>query len=325
MESKLDGIRTVYYSTSGSLHKVALAALPVSNTQFLSDKYKLVQLNTTASITDKSVYRVNSADKVVLYGAVQYDADSVSISEAAHKNYKYDIASRSLPNDLSRDGVPEFFYLKGAEKEINEISKLAVTKKFNFSKATGLQATEESFKSLTGKNSPAVLHIATHGFFFPDPKNDKKDDRLGGSVVFRQSDNPLIRSGLALAGANNAWKGKPVKGVEDGILTAYEVSNMYLPNTKLAVLSACETGLGDLQGSEGVYGLQRAFKIAGVENLLMSLWKVPDAETAEFMQEFYKNLFAQQTISDAFYNAQTVMKNKYRKEPYKWAAWVLIR
>ncbi len=144
-------------------------------------------------------------------------------------------------------------------------------------------------------------------------------------MVFKQSDDPLIRSGLAMAGANNAWKGKPVRGVEDGILTAYEVSNMYLPNTKLAVLSACETGLGDIQGSEGVYGLQRAFKMAGVQNLIMSLWKVPDLESSEFMQEFYQNLFAKQTINEAFYHAQNWMKNKYRNEPYKWAAWILVR
>ena len=144
-------------------------------------------------------------------------------------------------------------------------------------------------------------------------------------MYFRQSDNPLFRSGLLLSGANAAWKGKPIEGVEDGVLTAYEVSNLYLPNTKLVVLSACETGLGDIQGNEGVYGLQRAFKIAGVQNLVMSLWKVPDKETSEFMQEFYKNIFAKQSISDAFYNAQTVMKNKYRNEPYKWAAWILVR
>ncbi len=134
-----------------------------------------------------------------------------------------------------------------------------------------------------------------------------------------------MRSGLFFAGANNAWKGKPIQGVEDGILTSYEVSNLYLPNTKLAVLSACQTALGDIQGNEGVYGLQRAFKIAGVQNLVMSLWKVPDAETAEFMQAFYKNIFEKQSINNAFYNAQTVMKNKYRAEPYKWAAWVLVR
>jgi len=91
------------------------------------------------------------------------------------------------------------------------------------------------------------------------------------------------------------------------------------------VLSACETGLGDIQGNEGVYGLQRAFKIAGVENLVMSLWKVPDNTTAEFMQIFYKNIFNIQSINSAFNNAQAEMKKKYRKDPYKWAAWILVR
>jgi CHAT domain-containing protein len=135
----------------------------------------------------------------------------------------------------------------------------------------------------------------------------------------------LIRAGLAFAGANQVWKGKAVEGIEDGILTGYEVSNMYMPNTRLAILSACETGLGDIQGSEGVYGLQRAFKMAGVQNLMMSLWKVEDKAAAEFMQEFYKDLFAKQSIEGAFYNAQTVLKNKYRDDPYRWAAWVLVK
>jgi CHAT domain-containing protein len=180
---------------------------------------------------------------------------------------------------------------------------------------------------LNGEYSPAILHIASHGFFFPDPKTvttDKFINTNESGKTFRQSDDPLFRSGLLLAGANNAWKGKPILGVEDGILTSYEVSNLYLPNTKLVVLSACETGLGDIKGSEGVYGLQRAFKMAGVEYLIMSLWKVPDEETTKFMHAFYKSLFAGESIPAAFYNAQTTMKNKFREDPYKWAAWILV-
>lgn len=325
LENKLAGINTVYFSVEGALNKIAFSGLASGKGQFLSDKYKLVQLNTTASVVNTVDYTVLLTDRVSVFGAVLYDSDSATITAAAKKSHPNDIAKRSLPEDLLRDAVPEFRFLPGSEKELISIQGFVKSKNMRTEVFRGIQATEEAFKSLSGKNSPEILHIATHGFFFPDPKDTKKEDKLGGASVFRQSDNPLIRSGLALAGANNAWKGKPIPGVEDGILTAYEVSNMYLPNTKLAVLSACETGLGDIQGSEGVYGLQRAFKMAGVENLVMSLWKVPDTETAEFMQEFYKNLFARQTISDAYYHAQTIMKNKYRNEPYKWAAWVLIR
>ena len=91
------------------------------------------------------------------------------------------------------------------------------------------------------------------------------------------------------------------------------------------MLSACETALGDIKGSEGVYGLQRAFKMAGVENLVMSLWKVPDNETAEFMQLFYNKLFEGKAIDKSFYEAQAAMRNKYRRSPFKWAAWILVK
>ncbi len=326
LEKELAGIQTIYFAPSGLLHKISFAALPVSTTEVLSDKYKLFELNTTASIADAGATSgIDKGDMISVYGGIQYDADSTSISNVVIDFARRGNATRSLPDELSRDGVPEFYYLSGSEKESQAISDMARKNNFTVSAWDGIKATEETFKELNGKNSPAVLHIATHGFFFPDPRNNKKSLLNKSAVVFRQSDDPLMRSGLAMAGANNAWKGNPVQGVEDGILTAYEVSNMYLPNTKLVVLSACETGLGDIQGSEGVYGLQRAFSIAGVQHLVMSLWKVPDEETSEFMQTFYKNLFLKQSIPLAFQNAQTFMKNKYRNEPYKWAAWVLIR
>ena len=136
----------------------------------------------------------------------------------------------------------------------------------------------------------------------------------------------MIRSGLILAGANQVWKGgKPLANTEDGILTAYEISQMNLSNTELVVLSACETGLGDIQGNEGVYGLQRAFKIAGVKYLVMSLWQVPDRPTQEMMALFYENWLEQKSsIPDAFRVAQDEMRARYPDEPYKWAGFVLV-
>ena len=136
----------------------------------------------------------------------------------------------------------------------------------------------------------------------------------------------MIRSGLLLAGANHAWKtGKPFKpDMEDGILTAYEISQMDLSNTELVVLSACETGLGDIQGNEGVYGLQRAFKIAGAKYLMMSLWQVPDFQTQELMTVFYQKwLTEKMPIPDAFHEAQQTMRKKY-EHPYFWAGFVLV-
>ena len=130
-----------------------------------------------------------------------------------------------------------------------------------------------------------------------------------------------MRSGLVLAGTNNAIKSNEISG-NDGILTAMEISNMDLSNTDIVVLSACETGLGDIDGSEGVYGLQRAFKMAGVKNIIMSLWKVPDAQTAELFDIFYEECFKGKSIHEAFKIAQSKMKAKY--SPYYWAGFVLL-
>ena len=132
-----------------------------------------------------------------------------------------------------------------------------------------------------------------------------------------------MRSGLIMSGANRVWMGtSPIEGIEDGILTAYEVSNMDLMNTELVVLSACETGLGDIEGGEGVYGLQRAFRVAGAKTLIMSLWKVPDEQTRELMEKFYTGWLSEMDKYEAFRNAQDEMRKKY--SPYYWAAFVMV-
>ena len=136
----------------------------------------------------------------------------------------------------------------------------------------------------------------------------------------------MIRSGLVLAGGNYAWAtGKPLRpDLEDGILTAYEISQMDLSNTELVVLSACETGLGDIAGNEGVYGLQRAFKIAGAKYLVMSLWQVPDQQTQELMTAFYNNwLVSKMSVPEAFRTAQKAMQERY-EHPFFWAGFVLL-
>ena len=144
--------------------------------------------------------------------------------------------------------------------------------------------------------------------------------------TIKSADNPLIRSGLILAGGNYAWqKGEPFRPwMEDGILTAYEIVPMDLSSTELVVLSACESGLGDIDGNEGVYGLQRAFKIAGVRYIIMSLWQVPDAATVELMTRFYTHLLKHhQSVRKSLLQAQKEMRmDGY--DPYQWAGFVLI-
>jgi CHAT domain-containing protein len=201
-------------------------------------------------------------------------------------------------------------------------------KGFNTQIRTGSTATEEFFKQL-GRTEPAphILHLATHGYFF----SDQKDATAGSGIrerepVFKGSNDPMIRSGLILAGANAAWtSGQPPAQGEDGILTAYEISQQNLSNTEFVVLSACETGLGQIEGNEGVYGLQRAFKIAGVKYLIMSLWQVNDQKTSELMIEFYRGYLDRKLpVREAFWAARNAMRAKYPGSAYVWAGFVLV-
>ena len=142
---------------------------------------------------------------------------------------------------------------------------------------------------------------------------------------FTMQQNPMFRSGMVLAGGNHVWKGGKIsQESEDGILTAYEIAQLDLSNTELVVLSACETALGETKhANEGVFGLQRAFKLAGVKTMIMSLWQVPDSHTAELMTLFYQNWMAGESIRKALHKAQMTMKKKY-PSPFYWAAFIVV-
>ncbi|MFZ1562013.1 MAG: CHAT domain-containing protein, partial [Saprospiraceae bacterium] len=335
LDSLLAGIKKIYYSPAGMLHQINFNAIPVGydandEVLILADKYELVRLGSTRSIVVPDVTQINAANEMSLYGGIHYEIDTTLhtfTDSILHKNNNYPsnftYALRSVPN---RGGA--WNYLPGTEHEIAEIFSIGERAHYPISIYQGSNAKEETVKELgKGKPSPRILHIATHGFFFPNPVINKEAHGLGATEsIFKLSDNPMIRSGLMLAGSNYTWKkGRPWRdGMEDGILTAYEISQMNLSNTELVVLSACETGLGDIQGNEGVYGLQRAFKIAGAKYLMMSLWQVPDEETKEFMIGFYKNWLEKKlSIPDAFRITQKEMHEKYTN-PYLWAGFVLV-
>ena len=317
----------VYYTPSGLLHQIALAAIPFSKDTLLSDRYDLNPLSSMAGLLKESSFKETKPESMILFGGIKYDALEKDLTALVKKDTSAQaFVSRSLSSDLIRGN--NWNFLPGTLTETQFIASIAKTNKIEVRSYYGLTALEETYKKIGFGKSPQVLHISTHGFFFPDPKINKKDNqsiREEGAEVFKYSNNPLNRSGLLFAGANNTWGGNPIPNIEDGILTSYEVSNVALSNTQLVVLSACETGLGDIKGSEGVYGLQRAFKMAGAEYLMMSLWKVPDAETSEFMIAFYNSWFNGKSIPLAFNYTQKLMKKKYPKDPYKWAAFVLVR
>ncbi len=337
LEPHLQGVQTIYFSPSGLLHRLNLAAIPISMDSMLGDRYHLVELGSTRQLVVPSVGSParKIANTAVLFGGITYDADTTAMSQANAGLDSISITSRGELSFSYTDStlrVGTWRTLPFTDREVKSVEKTLNSAGFQIETRRSFAATEEAFKSIGAgdKPSPRVLHLATHGFFFPDPKNSPSplERGLGGEAepVFKRSDHPMIRSGLLLAGANYAWAtGKSLRpGMEDGILTAYEISQMNLSNTELVVLSACETGLGDIQGNEGVYGLQRAFKIAGAKYLIMSLWQVPDQETSVFMSVFYKHwLEGKKDIPEAFRTTQQEMRERFIN-PYQWAGFVLV-
>ncbi len=324
LEDKLKEVNTIYFSPSGLLHRINLDAIPISETETLADRFNLIELNSTRQLVIPTQIK-NIENDAVLFGGIQFELDStLQVDEPMLASRSRGEVSFISVDSTLRGG--SWNYLSGSEREVNAIEKIMQASGMQTNLKKGYDATEETFKNIGAKNNtpPRILHVATHGYFFTDPKND--NNLLSRTEpIFKISDHPMLRSGLILAGGNAAWQGRqPLEGKDDGILTAYEISQMNLSNTELVVLYACETGLGDIQGNEGVYGLQRAFKIAGAKYLIMSLWQVPDKQTSLLMTTFYKKLLEEKrSIPDAFHAAQKELR-EIGLDPYQWAGFVLV-
>lgn len=334
LDSFIGNSKVVYVSPSGLLNKVSFHAISTEGNTYLIDKYDIIYKGNLKEIINKeNDQKKGQGSTAVIFGGLLYDVEPSVMSENSVRMRNYNSVefenNRSIipstGTDIERGGG--WKYLKGTVTESDEISDILNRNNINTKLRKGAEGNEEAFKSLSGNNSPYIIHLATHGFFFPEPDNDNPGNRSFGKPndIFRYSINPMFRSGIVLSGANNIWKkGEKTEGMEDGVVTAFEVSDMNLSGTELVVLSACESGLGDLKGGEGVFGLQRAFKIAGAKNLIVSLWKVPDKETAELMELFYANLAdSKMTIRDSFSKAQKDLRDKY-PDPYVWAAFILM-
>ena len=222
-------------------------------------------------------------------------------------------------------GFPDFggaaVALPGTKAEIDGVAKILKTAGYTVVQREQKVATEANIKAVKG---PALMHIATHGYFLADA-NLGGGDAMGIDAE-NAKNNPLLRSGLILAGApdpNKEEQSSDLQSNDNGILTAYEAMNLNLEGTDLIVLSACETGLGDVKAGEGVYGLQRAFMVAGANALIMSLWKVDDAATQMLMTNFYTNWTKSGNKLRAFKQAQLQLMVKY-KDPYFWGAFVMM-
>ena len=318
----------IYFAPSGLLHQVAIEALPYDSTHTMGDVYNLVRVSSTREIVLNK--NANQHSTATLYGGIQYNADAEELlAESVQYATSHLLASRGIENDtLNRGGVN---YLPGTKKEVEHVNKMLAENNLHTQLYTSTSANEESFKALSGTHQN-ILHIATHGFYWSDSTAQQKDYfsqrslHMSGEGPIQKTIDPLNRCGLLMAGANIALSGHSAdlpEGVQDGILTAKEISLLDLRDANLVVLSACETGKGDITG-EGVFGLQRAFKQAGAQTIIMSLWPVNDAATQLLMTEFYRNWITNhQSKREAFRNAQNTVRSKY-PEPAYWAGFIML-
>ena len=298
----------IYFAPSGMLHQLAVEYAPIDKEKTISDKYEMYRVSSTRFLAMD--YIPQPMKNTVLYGGIYYDSDTITMKQESGKYSTRGVMSSvsALDRDEDRDRLN---YLPGTKTEVYNIIERLKKKKVKTKLYEGSKANEESFKALSGKEI-STMHIATHGFFLP------AEEKMTG-------DQSLIMSGLLLSGANCAWQNKPIpEGVEDGILTAKEISFMDLRKTDLVVLSACQTALGEITG-EGVFGLQRGFKKAGARTIIMSLWPVDDNATLLMMTEFYANLTKGMTKREAFLAAQNKVKTTAGFEnPRYWAAFIML-
>lgn len=316
LASKLNGIKKVYFSPAGVYHQLSLSTLKNKAGKFLMDEHDVIVVGNTGDLLRSRKKPVKSAS-TYLIGFPDYTGNDPQ----SGKTNKDQNRGESLP-DVSKTSQRFFdrntgtvVPLPGTLKEVETINALLKGRNVPVSMLTHDDASEDGLKKIS---NPGVLHIATHGFFLANQHLQDAERARG-----KKEQDPLLRSGLLLAGCQQSLRGLTSDEGEDGILTAYEAMNLYLDNTDLVVLSACETGVGEIDNGEGVYGLQRAFQQAGSRYVLVSLWKVDDEATGFLMSKFYELQAGGVAYADAFRNARAAVREKY-KDPYYWGAFVLI-
>ena len=289
---------------------------------------KLLTAKKVIYLSCDGIYNQININTLQQPGAASFVLDSKNIIIVTNTK---DILQKTLPNPTAKAvliGFPDYgsggsiAALPGTKVEVSGINGILAAKGYKTQLFLQKNASETNVKTIS---NPKLLHFATHGFFLKDIE-EVGDEKVFGIEPDKARENPLLRAGLMLSGAEttvNNVDTKEVKSKDNGILTAYEAMNLNLDKTDLVILSACETGLGDIKNGEGVYGLQRAFKVAGAKAILMSLWKVNDQATQQLMTSFYKNWTTTGNKIQAFKSAQLELKTKF-KDPYYWGAFVLV-
>lgn len=287
-------VSTIYLSADGVYNQINLEAIPTPDGKYIIDNSNIVLVSNTKDIfINKRKSRPSSPDnRALMFGDPQF--------------YLTASADKILP-------------LPGTEKEVTELNELLNRNGWKTETYLQNKATEDQIKEM---QSPKIFHIATHGVYTPSKEFTLAEEIAGNEAIAGQ--NPLLRTGLLLRGAGDLLEKTEYNyNLESGILTAYEAMSLNLDQTDLVVLSACETGLGDVEQGEGVYGLQRAFLVAGAKTLIMSMFKVDDEATQKLMVKFYRNWLSTGNLRQSFINAKKELRIEY-PQPIYWGAFIMI-
>jgi CHAT domain-containing protein/Tfp pilus assembly protein PilF len=308
--------KKIYLASDGIYYSINLATLYNPETK----KYVLEERDIHNVISTRDIVGAKELEDNLMFSSAfllgfpdfENDEEDASASQNADTTK---VNLQEFDDFLSYKGV--ISNLPGTKKEIESIEKLFKAKTSNITKLMLAKANETQLK---GVKSPSVLHIATHGYFMQD--TDDGEEENGGKAKSKKEINPLMRSGLLLAGSQKTFN-KISKPKEDGVLTAYEAQTLDLSNTNMVVLSACETAQGELKNGEGIFGLQRAFQVAGAKSVITSLWRVDDAATEMLMINFYTRWLKGTNKWQALKEAQKEVQKKY-PQPYYWGAFVMV-
>lgn len=290
---------TVYLSPDGVYNQINLEAIPAPDGKYIIDDSNIVIVSNTKDLYIRKLKSQTST------------------------------AAKTKTNAATMFGNPTFYLtastertvtpLPGTEKEVQELDQMLKGKGWQTEEYLEGEATEDRVKALV---NPPVLHIATHGFYTPEVDPTDLESLTQSEAML--TENPLMKTGLLLRGAGDVFtKTKYNYNIESGILTAYEAMNLNLDKTDLVVLSACETGLGDVHFGEGVYGLQRAFLAAGAKVLIMSMFKVDDEATQKLISNFYKKWSDGGDLRQSFIAAKKELRTEY-PDPYYWGTFIMI-
>ncbi|HQQ97044.1 MAG TPA: CHAT domain-containing protein [Cyclobacteriaceae bacterium] len=297
IQKEIGQYATIYISPDGVYNQINLEAIPTPDGKYVIDNSNIVIVSNTKDLYLRKL-KAKLDGKKQVKNASMFGNPNFYVSASARREYS------ELP---------------GTEKEVNELQQLLKEKGWLTDEYMENAATEEQVKAL---DNPRIFHIATHGFYSKADADLDQKSLTGNEAMM--AENPLMKSGLLLRGGGDILARTRFNfNIDNGILTAYEAMNLNLENTDLVVLSACETGLGEIANGEGVYGLQRAFFVAGAKVLIMSMFKVDDDATQKLILNFYRKWLNTGNMRQSFVEAKKELRTEYA-DPIYWGAFMMI-